>query len=254
MNENNNNNINLLVGATGITDTYIKYDIELSNFISLFFSIIKDNDLGVILYGGTALNRGFFGEKQRLSVDLDLETNDNIRIVTDKLVMLLKSRNIFSEIHSGVNGLIITHAKNNVRIRIELSKKKFAVKAQKIDLIPLTNYLNFPSLITYGVMSYPLEYLMARKLSALSRRLIYKDLYDTYMGLNIIKGNILKRYVKVIEKDYDIIEATLYYLKKGILDRTDRFDYKNHIQLKYRKSEEFMANDISDKLEKLFNL
>lgn len=253
-NNNNNSEINLLVGTTGINDTYIKYDLELSNFISLFFSVIKDNNLDLILHGGTALNRGFFGEKQRLSVDIDLETKSNKKIIINKIINALKNKGITSEVPANINGLIIAHTKNESRIRIEISERKFDVKTQKIDLIPLTNYLQFTSLITYDVISYPLEYLMARKLNALSRRLIYKDIYDTYIGLNIIKEGPFKKYVKLIEKEYNFVEAAVYYLKKGTFEKNDAFDYKFHTQLKYRKSEEFMTNEIVNKIEKIFNL
>ncbi len=241
--------IRRFVGGSGISDTYIKYDLALTSFISFFFSIVKDSKLDVVLYGGTALNRGFFGEKQRLSVDIDLETRSNRKALVSKIANLFKERKVDSTIPKNSEGLIVVNWENGKKIRIEITGQKFRVDEKSIDLIPLSNYLNLPTAITYNVRSYTLEYLMARKLYALSRRLIYKDMYDAYIGLGMVKKREFKKYVGMVGGDYDIVAATLHYLKKGQFDAKDPFDYKNHAALKYRKSEAFMANEIVNKLE-----
>lgn len=244
--------ISRFVGETGISDTYIRYDIALTSFISLFFSIVKNSELDVILYGGTALNRGFFGEKQRLSIDIDLETRGNRKTLVSKISGLLKEKGVDSSIPKNSEGLIVASLENDKKVRIEIAGQKFKVEEKVIDLIPLSNYLNLPAAITYNVKSYTLEYLMARKLYALSRRLIYKDMYDTYIGLGMVKKTVFKKYVDMVGEDYDIVAATLCYLKKGQFDTRDPFDYKNHTLLKYRKSEAFMVNEIVNKLENIF--
>ncbi len=241
-----------IVGATGIPEAYLKYDTVLSDFISMFFSSAKDSSLDIVLYGGTAMNRGFFKEKQRLSVDLDLETGSDAKTEASRISGMLSRRGISCETPPNAPGLVIARAGEGVRIRVEVTAKKFNIETKAIDLVPLSGYLGLPSAITYGVPSYPFDYLMARKLNALSRRLIYKDIYDVFIGLDMARKSALKRYVKMVGGDFDIIGDVLHYLRGGAFDKKDPFGYRSLTQLRYRKSEDFMANEIVSRLERIF--
>jgi predicted nucleotidyltransferase component of viral defense system len=70
--------IGYIVSSTGIDYEHVKYDIELTNLIKLLYANVKGRDC-LRLFGGTAINRGFLLEKQRLSTDLDIDVVDGNR-------------------------------------------------------------------------------------------------------------------------------------------------------------------------------
>ncbi len=236
-----NSLINLMASRSGIAPHYIEYDYSLTNALELLSGIIIQNSLDLRIYGGTAINRGYLKDKQRLSVDIDLETSESVSQSIKKLSSALSRANADFEVN--YNTILL----KNLNVRIEIMKNLFQANKIKLELHSLMEYFGFP-IKSVVFPSYDLDYLLARKLYALSRRMIYKDIYDAYFSINTPTKKLFT-YIEKISKieNWDIINTIKYNIEKGHYEKKSE-EYKLRTQLRYRMEEKLMLNEIAYKL------
>ncbi len=204
-------NLEDIVLKTGIDKDKLTKEIEVMEALQELTLIFANEGHKVALYGGTAINKIYFGEKQRLSYDLDIESFDY-----EKTLKLLErisdSQKIFSKAARFVyNGVQIDFTK---AAKIE-EPKVYSAKS-------LLNFFNYP-VVSVNVPSYSLEYLMARKTVALLSRMVNKDIFDAWLGLELMKDKRLyKVYLHklVVAEKIDItylISQLRFFSEKGYI-------------------------------------
>ncbi len=239
--------------STGISMERISFDFYLTRFINNFFNRINTSMADVYLYGGTALNRGFFEKKQRLSIDLDIEVpkksfSKGIHDIKKALgnagyteTESIKSKDTFAAyVHE--NG-------NEIPIRLEVRKQMLGIKKENINLHSLLEYYGVPTSVALAP-SYPFEYLLAYKMNALAARMLYKDLYDVYTGLQMLKNK--KEFTSYIDridrlKEVNIFDEIDDMVNSGIYRHIGESDktYEGMVQQYYREDKEVMAKYIA---------
>ncbi len=226
---------------TGITQE--KLQKEVSNMVALqeLTALFASEGQKVALYGGTALNKIYFGNDQRISYDLDIES-----FAFDKSVSLLKR----------VSDGEVSHIKaarfvyKGVQIDLTKARKMEEPSLRKVESI--LGFFNYPmgSLL---VPSYSLEFLLARKTTALLSRMVAKDVYDAWMGLKILKNEKLyKSYVfKVAKADkmnlhYHIGQLNYFYKSGDMKYEPESIDVSRPVDFK------IMIGDIILRLYSIF--
>ena len=140
-----------------------------------------------VVFGGTALNKVYFGDSQRLSYDIDIKCR-NWQRCSQKLSkvhkIFAKSKEIYGfETNSG--------------IKIELSTSFYNFPIVEREAISLLYYYGY-NLAKANIKTYELEVLLAEKIIAFARRGTAKDLFDIWMGIN--KKPDEKKLISAIEK------------------------------------------------------
>lgn len=247
--------LNFAYARTGISPLSLAFDLELGNFINLFFQEASRLRMHMNAYGGTPLNRGFFGERQRLSLDLDLATRGKGTFNIDMINVrdIIKSIG-YKEVRSRLfeDSFVVHVSKGEGTIKVEMRKRELAAKTQLVTLHPLLEYYGLPSATTI-VPTYEFEFLLASKLHALARRMIYRDLYDAFTGLQIVKDTgKLGRYIKTLDRKRKTDAA------KEIIGRLRNSDYGDRqaegtvyeqlVPLRYREDRKVMANFVMTKI------
>lgn len=252
--EYDNETIGRVAAKMGIDIKSIKYDIAMTELMNgLFYEMVKDG-VEVYLYGGTALNRGYFGVAQRLSIDLDFETPArlfNTNLINIKDILKGLGYRIKTTTHIGENNAAF-YAEKDMKIRIEMKKRdERKIKSQSLKLYPPVGFYGIP--MTYSIaQSYEFEYLLAGKINALSRRTLYKDVYDTYQAFRILKDDkLLVRYIKGFEEKSKtcIIDEALHSLTQNLkLNSAGDTFYKGLVPTAQRESNTVMIESIKMKL------
>ncbi len=247
----------IVAAKMGIDIKSVEYDIAMTELMNgLFYETMK-NDVEVYLYGGTALNRGYFGEAQRLSIDLDLETPAqlfnanliNIKDILRELGYKIEVQRKIGEKHEAF------YAVKSAKIRIEMSKMDLEKpRVQSLKLYPPVSFYGLP--IPYSIaQSYEFEHLLAGKVNALSRRTLYKDVYDTYHAIRILKNEkLFVKYVKEFEKrdETDIVEEALYKIGQKLTLGTDADSfYRGLVPTALRESDTVMIETIKMRLKSI---
>ena len=225
---------------TGIDRSFLEKDIAILNALPKIFMVLRNNGISAALYGGTALNKIYYRERQRLSYDINLlcydyeKTQDYFKR-NFKSEFLGKNRSFFD--FEGV--------------RVDISPIKFNFeKPQEVEAKSLLSFFGYP-LTSVVVPSYSLEYLLSLKILALVSRAQLKDIYDSWMGLNLIGDyKRLKSYLTKIERTeetdfmvlFDEILRSKEYYAKGT----------ESIEITQKTDTELMLKDIKTKLELLF--
>jgi predicted nucleotidyltransferase component of viral defense system len=121
-----------------------------------------------VLFGGTALNLFYFGDKQRLSYDIDLEARntDSIHALLSKHYRELTRSDIFYRFSAD-------------GVQIDLARSYTPAKAEYKKAKSMFEILGYP-LADAGFRVYPFEVLFAEKMLAFTRRGAAKDLYDAW--------------------------------------------------------------------------
>ncbi len=244
--------IGYISSSTGIDYELVKYDIELTNLIKILFTNAKVRD-NLRLFGGTAINRGFLLEKQRLSTDLDIDAlGVGIEDAYNKIKEALSGYNVSDYDIISENDEprhIIFYADRGAAkpMKIELLVQALDFEKEELTLHPLLEYFNFPVDLSVKVPSYRLEWLLARKFKAFYERTIYRDLYDMYFSITKITDlNLFKKYVGVASDGsytYESYRAFLKSIKPSDISREAEGSndiYK--VQLKYRIPARSMLN------------
>jgi predicted nucleotidyltransferase component of viral defense system len=227
-----------LAVKTGIKSDKLGKEIKVMGALQELTMIFGNENQKIGLYGGTALNKIYFGDRQRLSYDLDIEafsykkTAAVIRKVSESEVPFHKTaRFIYKEVQIDFTSAIGM-------------EEPVLCKASSL----LSNF-GYP-IATVNVPSYSLEYLMARKTMALLSRMLNKDIYDAWMGLNIMKdAKKYKLYVKKLVKkenaDLNHLIAQLNFYSKNKFIK----DTATDIEALRVPMPSLMVTDILNKLE-----
>lgn len=226
---------------TGITQE--KLQREVANMVALqeLMALFTSEGQKVALYGGTALNKIYFGKDQRLSYDLDIES-----FAFAKSMALLER----------VSDTKVSHIKAARYVYkgviIDLTKARKAEEPGLRKVESLLGFFNYPmgSLL---VPSYSLEFLLARKTAALLSRMVAKDIYDTWMGFKMLKDEKqYKSYMLKIAKAggmnlHYLIGQFSYFYKSGDMKYApESIDVVRRVDFK------IMIGDIASRLNGLF--
>ena len=224
---------------TGISSTRIKDDLATYSVMSELFPKLEISNQNIGLYGGTALNKIYFGKYQRLSYDIDLfsynykETFDFISKLGAVLVSKSNERERCKFRFKGVD-IDIWGVKS----------KEILEMPEKRELFDLLYYLGYliPPL---AVPSYSLEYLMAEKTFALADRNMLKDIYDLWRGFKVLENkNRYKEYIKKIGK-LNKIDLFSYAVNQiEFMLKNIKYYRKESIDILYQPDAEIMLNEI----------
>jgi predicted nucleotidyltransferase component of viral defense system len=252
--ENYEKIIGYIVSSTGIDYELVKYDIELTNLIKILFTNVRARN-SLRLFGGTAINRGFILEKQRLSTDLDIDViaislEDAYKNIKEALAgYKVLDYDIVSE--NDELRHIVFYADRGVAkpIKIELVVQDLDFEKMELTLHPMLEYFGFPVDLSVKVPSYRLEGLLARKFKAFYERTIYRDLYDIYFSITkIADANLFKKYVDAASDGSYTYESYKTFLKSikpaEISRKAEGLDDTYKVQLKYRIPARSMLNYI----------
>ncbi len=150
----------------------------------------------VVLVGGTAINLVYFGKMQRISYDIDLETEKRAKLRNEfskkyKKIAFTRRMDIFEkdglkiDIMDFLGGKIVEKSIESI---FTLSGIPFYLKVRTLEF----------------------EELLARKLIALSRRGTAKDLYDCYVGIMIEHDmSKVRKAIRRMDKDF-LVPARKY--------------------------------------------
>lgn len=206
-------NFDTIVSRTGISGEKLRKEIEVMEALQSLMLILTNEGEEFALYGGTALNKIYFGSKQRLSYDIDIESFSYTS--TEKLLRK-------------ICGLAIPFDKaarfTYKNVQIDLTKAQMIEEPKLYLAKSLLNFFDYP-IASVNVVSYSLEYLMARKTMALLSRMVNKDIYDAWMGFQSMKDK--KKYKNYLDKlavsektdiKYLVAQLKFYHEKKYIRD------------------------------------
>jgi predicted nucleotidyltransferase component of viral defense system len=251
--------IGMIVASTNLDPEDIRYEIDMINFSSRLSKALNEKSIKVYLFGGTALNKGFFMDKQRLSRDLDFEVckSQSFKSTALKFEAGIK--------RAGYKNIRISENKNSYTIYVSMEE---TANELKIDLVPQQNairptQLTLHSILEYAgipiktadMMSYPFEYLLAYKLNALHRRMLYKDVYDSYTALQMpLDTGKLVRYMAMFGNPKLMARDIIYNIENGEYDSRGELNYEKLVQEKYKTPLRNMLYEIRSRLSMCYKL
>jgi predicted nucleotidyltransferase component of viral defense system len=200
---------------TGIQMEKIKKEILVLQTMPILFNLLENNKQKVGLYGGTALNKIYFGKRQRFSYDLDLLCYDykkTIKILSDNNA---KNIGLLSDKRAEFNY-------NGIKLDL-WSVKKTEEQPRGLQATSLLSFFDYPVVNSF-VPSYSLEYLLARKILAMASRSLIKDVYDSWLGLQLLKDR--KKFEKYLNKLENIENIDCRKTFKDTIARNTDY-YKN---------------------------
>lgn len=242
-----NINFDEVAMKTNIATDRLRDNINTYDAMSKLFPLLETEDQKVGLYGGTALNKVHFGKKQRLSYDLDIfcySYKATLKVLEKNGATLVPSSTLSAKAKNS------RYLFNNIRLDLwEADKKPIEEpkKRQATDLLYYFNYLISP----LSVPTYSLEYLLASKTLTMAHRNELKDIYDTWIGLQLLKDEVeYRKYLKIICKK-DGIEDFKHYMRSQIYLMSKSIDYykEKRIDVLYQPSTGAMLKDISAALK-----
>jgi predicted nucleotidyltransferase component of viral defense system len=243
-----------IAAGTNLAPEDIQYEVDMTELSGKLFDFLKSENVKVYLFGGTALNKGFFGERQRLSRDLDIEVDKSQPF--KKTILKFESCLIkagYSNIRVNENKMsytiYVSEMGKSREIKIDLVQQQNKIKPVPLTLHSLLEYNGIP-IKTVNVMSYPFEYLLAYKLNALARRMIYKDIYDSYTGLRLkFDRPTLVHYATLFDVNGQLFNNIIRNIEDGEYDKKDESGYGKLVQERYRVPLQDMLYDIRARLE-----
>lgn len=238
-------NIEDVAIRTNIAADKIRESIKTYAVMAKLFPLLETKGLNVGLYGGTALNKVYFGKHQRLSYDLDIYCYDYA-----KTMRLLEGINA-KRLESPVPGRLKPSRYLMEDIQLDISDAKGVLekpeKHEATDILTYFNYLIPPVVVP----TYSLEYLLANKTFAMAARNELKDIYDTWFGLKILKD--YRKYNTFLNRigKQNQIEDTKHYLSHqidGIILKNIDYYKNKKIDVLEQKPAGLMIRDIKDAL------
>ncbi len=213
-----NINFDRLAIATGIATDRLKAGLSTYDAMARLFPMLEVDGHEVALYGGTALNKVYFGKRQRLSYDLD--------IYCYSYESTLKSLRGYGAVE--VPSHTFSKGQKNSRFifqntRLDLWKaggRRAERPAKRVahDLLEYFNVLVPP----VAVPTYSMEYLLANKTLTMAARAEVKDIYDTWIGLQLPRDDSkYQRYIRANAgamgiKDYGFfIDSMMHTVRKN---------------------------------------
>ncbi len=254
--------------ATGLSEKNLEKEVRLFNFMPRFFNAMEEQGIKVALYGGTALNKGYFKEKQRFSKDLDIDVLEQDWHTTyEGIVRLLQQgfkEYVIERTNLNLPGttkeIVLRYGQEpweTLLIELNVTLPAMPLEVKKIALHSLLEYHGMPMPGIY-IPSYSLESLLARKMMALARRQIGKDIYDVYMGLKHNPDRkILRRYLDSLSKDewktdFESVAGNMVvWLEKTNRKSTDIVELSDNVPIDYREDIKTMVNEIAFGLRNL---
>ena len=243
------NIIGAIAASTNLDPTDITYEVEMITFSDALFSAIDKAHIKAYLFGGTALNKGFFKDKQRLSRDLDFEIGKpgnfkSAALKIESCVIKAGYSNMRVNENKKSYTIYVSLAGGESELKIDIMPQLNAIKPVRLALHSLLEYSGIPTK-TAEVMSYPFEYLLAYKLSALHRRMLYKDVYDSYTGLKMsFDKNKLVRYIGMFMTPKRMFGDIIHNIENESYDYKDELDYEKLVQEKYKRPLKNMLYEI----------
>lgn len=179
--------------ATGVGVDLIKKEIAVCNILPRLFMILTNENQKCALYGGTAINKAYFGEKQRFSFDIDVECEDYKKckeILSKQLKpnILTKKRSFFFAEYEGV------------QVNVDIAEKISSEEPKLREIHSLLEFYGFP-IPPIIVPSYSLEYLVASKITTFFARQTTKDAFDIFMASkHELDNKKVKMYLEELSK------------------------------------------------------
>lgn len=257
--ENAKENLSIAALASGLSFENMEKEFRLMDFMRRFFSELEERGSKTALFGGTALNKGYFLETQRFSKDLDIDGNeDEVEETLDVFSKEFKiTRMKFNPKAPFENWKIRYGPMPWEELLVDVSRKAFRAPINKVDMHSILEYHGY-LVSPIRVPSYSLEILLARKLVALNRRIIGKDMYDSYFGFKLNPNNKeLSKWLKLLVKSEfggrlkEFVSSTVYWLNKMNMKKGEFQEFLSFVPAQYRRSTAEMRNTIIFELEKL---
>lgn len=251
--------IGMIVASTNLDPEDIKYEIDMINFSSKLSNALKEKSVKVCLFGGTALNKGFFMDRQRLSRDLDFEVYKSQAFKSTALkfescVIKAGYRNIRISENKNSYTIYVSIEETGNELKIDLVPQQNVIKPAQLTLHSILEYVGIPTK-TVDIMSYPFEYLLAYKLDALHRRMLYKDIYDSYTALQMpLDIGKLVRYTAMFGNPKLIARNIIHNIETGKYDSKDELNYEKLVQEKYKTPLRNMLYEIRSRLSTYYKL
>ena len=226
---------------TGIAQEKLQKEVSSMVALQELGALFASKSQKVALFGGTAINKIYYGKDQRISYDLDIES-----FAFEKSLALLQKVSETKVAHPKSSRFIY----KGVVIDLMMARKMEEPRLRKVE--SLLGFFNYPmgSLL---VQSYSLEFLLARKTAALLSRMIAKDVYDTWMGLKLLKDmKTYKSYMNRIAKadkmnlDYLIGQFGYFYKSGDMMYSPESIDVIRPVNFK------IMTGDVLLKLNSIF--
>jgi predicted nucleotidyltransferase component of viral defense system len=221
---------------TGIDADKLQRELSVMDAITPIFTLLENKGLKAGLYGGTALNKIYFQERQRLSYDLDIFCYDYT-----KTLKALMENGARASVAADKRGEL--YYKN---IKLDLWSVKTTLEdPKKCEIKSILAFFGY-RIPTVMCPSYNLEFLLAHKIMALSSRNLLKDIYDSWVGLQILKDKkLFLRYLDSLEneKDLDAVKA----FRQMVLPSIDYYKDKQ-IDVPNPPKAEIMIKDIDSML------
>lgn len=170
-----------LVIKTGIGEEKLQKEIEVMQALQDLFMTLGNSNQKVALFGGTALNKIYYGERQRLSYDIDVESYSFEN--TKKVLAKVCNRTVESP-------KAARFVYKNVVV--DLMKAHNIEEPELKKAYSLLSMFDYP-IASVTVPSYSLEYLLAKKTMAVLSRTLNKDIYDMWVGMQLLQDK--DRYV-----------------------------------------------------------
>lgn len=259
--EETKGNLSRVALASGLPLENVEKEFRMMDLMRRLFAELEAEGVEAALFGGTALNKGYFLEKQRFSKDIDLDGDaDKIGKAVGKFsgefgVRLLKLRP-----ESLFESWRLRYGHNPwEELIVDVNRKKlpFRPPVKKVEMHSLLEYYGF-LVSPVAVPSYPFELLFARKLIALSRRAVGKDIYDSYLGFKLGPDRKeLAKYLGMLVKDefneelWQFAATAAYWVKRANIRSESLAELLSTIPTPYRRSAAEMQNTIIFELEKL---
>lgn len=177
-------NFEELAIATGISANRLKDDISTYGAMSEIFPVLEASGHEAGLFGGTALNKVYFGKQQRLSYDLDIFAYSYTK--TLQKLEEIGAKTEFSGSFPNKKGTLSTRMSYKGIVLDVVDAKSVKEKPIKLQAYSILYY--YGQLVPpITIPSYSLEYLLAQKTIALLDRNELKDIYDMYTGIMLLK-------------------------------------------------------------------
>ena len=228
----------------GIASDRLREELRTHEVMGMLFPALEVAGLEVGLFGGTALNKVYFGKRQRLSYDID--------IYCASLTGAIKAIRSLGGKHAA--GADEKPGRNERRrmtlggVAIDLWKVEMPEKPAKLQAVDLLQYLGY-LVQPVVVPSFSLEYLLADKTIAMADRNELKDIYDTWMGLSLVRDRQkYRRYLRAASRKRGIEDYWSYinHQIEGVMLKNLVYYEKRRIDVTDVPATERMLREIED--------
>ena len=248
--------VNDLAASTGLSREVIIYHLDLSSLIDDLFSQITEKGVETMhLFGGTAINRAFFGKNQRFSIDLDLNYNGSdmgkatseLRAILGPAGYKVGKQEWMNSKHTLKRLFVESTGGRRAGFDIDIHLKKEDAPYKRLVLHSITEYFGYMPIKTIA-QSYTFEFLLAGKLFALKDRALDRDVYDTYMCLQETADyGKVRKYIEEYESFPQLVGIINNKLEK-LVETNRKIEISRYIPSYCIRDFNLMASEINRKL------